>query len=92
METIESSFGETISTSVFKNSAMFLQLFNLVKELTEKNFDLGRARVRNILAIGERLKSRTGLPEPVALALESRFNRLSNRQTVANYLFANAAQ
>lgn len=90
MDSIELYLGEAISSSVFSNSSMFLQLFNLVAKLEDNNTPLSRAMARKILSIGDKLKTRQGLPDEISLALASRFNRLSNQTAVANYLFNNA--
>jgi len=92
MDAIETSFGERIATSNYSNSSQFLQLFHLVRRLADGKISLNRARVRKILELGDQIKSRDKLPEPVALALASRFNRLSNQKTVADFLFNNASK
>ena len=92
MEGIEDAFGDQIQTSIFQNSAMFLQLFNLVRRLSVASKPLTKARVRKILELGEQIKERRNLPEDVLVALASRFNRLSNQQTVSDFLFNNASK
>lgn len=91
MSTIEISFGDVIATSNFRNSSQFLQLFNLVKRLGNEKVLLTRARARKIVDLGEQIKARSNLPKEVDLALASRFNRLSNQTTVANFLFVHAS-
>lgn len=92
MDAIETSFGDSIRATVFSNTAMFLQLFNLFRRMEESGISLTQARVRRISEIGDQIRDRANLPENVLIALASRFNRLSNQQTVANYLFDNAAK
>lgn len=91
MGAIESYFGEIISSSVFSNSSMFLQLFYLVMTLDDNNIALTRARARLIISLGEKIKNREGLPETVNLALAGRLNRLSNMNAVAEYLYKHAS-
>lgn len=91
MELIEDAFGDALSASVYSNTAMFAQLFNLVRRLRADGLTLTKARVRRILDLGDRIRARENLPENVLIALASRFNRLSNQQTVATFLFQNAA-
>ena len=92
MEAIEDAFGDQIATSNFQNTGMFVQLFNLIGRLNESSKSLSKARVRKILELGQQIADRKDLPEPVLVALASRFNRLSNQQTVANFLFDNASK
>jgi hypothetical protein len=92
MELIEDNFGTSLSTSKFSNRALFFQLFVLIRQLVENKVEISRSRVRTILALGERIGNREDLPENVALALASRFNRLSNRKLVADFLYQNASQ
>lgn len=92
MDAIEEAFGDSLAPSVFSNTGMFIQLFNLVKRLRNDNLALSKARVRRILDVGDRIRARQNLPEQVLVALASRFNRLSNQQTVANFLYSNAAE
>lgn len=89
MEKIDERFGVYLSTSAFQNSSMFLQLFYLINRLVKENHSLSGSRVKSILEVGERLKGRQDLPPEVAVALASRFNRLSNQQTVQNYIYKN---
>lgn len=92
METIEDAFGDGIRSTVYSNTAMFLQLFHLIHRLEENNISLTHARVRRISDIGDQLRDRAGLPEKVLVALASRFNRLSNQEIVSNYLFEHASK
>ncbi|MFL0356384.1 DUF262 domain-containing protein [Erythrobacter sp. GH1-10] len=92
MDSIEEAFGDALAPSVYSNTGMFIQLFNLVRRLKNDNLALSKARARRILDLGDRIRARENLPESVLVALASRFNRLSNQQTVANFLFDNAAQ
>jgi uncharacterized protein with ParB-like and HNH nuclease domain len=92
MEILEDSFGDQIATNVFQNSAMFAQLFHLVRRLEGASKPMTKARVRKILELGERIKERRNLPEDVLVSLASRFNRLSNQQIVADFLFDNASK
>ena len=92
MEIIEDGFGEGLRATIYSNTGMFLQLFYLIHRLDEAGVSITQARVRRISDLGDRIREREGLPENVLVALASRFNRLSNQQTVANYLFENATK
>ena len=92
MDALEEAFGDTLAPSVYSNTGMFIQLFNLVRRLRGDDLALSKARVRRILDLGDRIRARENLPEYVLVALASRFNRLRNQQTVANFLFDNAAE
>lgn len=92
MEIIEDTFGEGIRTTTYSNTAMFFQLFYLIKRLEEAGITLTQARVRRISDLGDKIRDREGLPESVLVALASRFNRLSNQTTVSNYLFEHASK
>lgn len=91
MDTIEDAFGDGLRATVYSNTAMFLQLFHLIRRLEDANISLTQARIRRISDLGDQIKERDGLPENVLVALASRFNRLSNQQTVSNYLYTHAA-
>jgi hypothetical protein len=92
MDTIEDSFGDGLRSTVYSNTAMFFQLFNLVRRLDREGVALTQARTRRISEIGDKIRDRDGLPENVLIALASRFNRLSNQQVVAKYLFEHASK
>lgn len=92
MEAIEDAFGEGLRSTVYSNTAMFLQLFYLIHRFEESNISLTHARVRRISDIGDQIRNRSDLPEGVLVALASRFNRLSNQQIVSNYLFEHASK
>lgn len=92
MNKIDEIFGERISKSAYRNSSLFLQLFYLVHQLKSNNISIDKSRAAKILDVGERLKSREGIPQAVSVALASRFNRLSNQQIVADYIFSNVTQ
>ncbi|RZA17039.1 MAG: DUF262 domain-containing protein [Proteobacteria bacterium] len=92
MSSIEDTFGDGIRTTVYSNTAMFLQLFHLIRRLEDAGISLTQARVRRISDVGDQIRDRSGLPESVLVALASRFNRLSNQQTVSNYLFDHASK
>ena len=91
MDIIEDTFGEGVRSTIFRNTAMFFQLFNLIRRLEEAGISLTQGRVRRVSELGEKIRDRSGLPEGVLVALASRFNRLSNQEVVANYLFTHAA-
>jgi hypothetical protein len=92
MDIIEDAFGEGLRATVYSNTGMFLQLFHLIRRLDEAGVSVTQARVRRISDLGDRIREREGLPENVLVALASRFNRLSNQQTVSDYLFENATK
>lgn len=87
MNTIDEKFGREIPTSVFSNSSMFLQLFHLVRRLEDSGVPITKALVRDILDVGDRIRNRKGIPAKVSVALASRFNRLSNQETVSNFIY-----
>jgi Protein of unknown function DUF262 len=91
MQSIEDHFGDSIATSNFSSRAQFFQLFWLLHRLELARIDLSRARVRLILDIGDRIRNRKNLPDDVSLALVGRFNRVSNRLKVADFLFKHAS-
>jgi hypothetical protein len=92
MDVIEDAFGEGVRSTIYSNTGMFLQLFRLIHRLDESGVSVTQARVRRISDLGDRIRERQGLPENVLVALASRFNRLSNQQTVSDYLFENATK
>ena len=92
MVSIEDAFGDQVATSNFQNTNMFVQLFHLAGRLEEAGKPLNKARVRKILELGQRVKDREDLPNEVLVAIASRFNRLSNQQTLADFLFEHASE
>jgi uncharacterized protein with ParB-like and HNH nuclease domain len=89
MNKIDDRMGAHISTSAFRNSSLFLQLFYLTNKLENENIPLTASRIKKIFEVGDRLKGRQELPNDVSVALASRFNRLSNQKIVASYIFDN---
>ncbi|UUL81702.1 DUF262 domain-containing protein [Sphingomonas qomolangmaensis] len=92
MDAIEDAFGDGLRSTVYSNTAMFLQLFHLIRRLENAGISLTHARIRRILDVGDQIKDRSGLPENVLVALASRFNRLSNQQIVSDYIFNHASK
>jgi len=87
MDSIEDAFGEGIRPTIYSNTAMFLQLFHLFRRFDSAGISFTQARIRRVSELGDKIRDRAGLPENVLVALASRFNRLSNQQTVSDYLF-----
>lgn len=92
MNKIDEKIGVRLAKSAYSNSSLFLQLFFLFFRLESQDVPLTGSRINKILEIGDKLKNRQDLPEEVSVALASRFNRLSNQNTVAEYIFNNVAK
>ena len=90
MDEIEDQFGGIIAQTNYSNNAQFFQLFYLVKTLRREKIAITSKLKKNILQLGDRIRERDNLPDDVELALQARFNRLSNQTTVAKFLYDNA--
>lgn len=92
MDEIDEKFGSDIATSNYSNSAQFFQLFNLVMTLRREKVLISRKLVKRVESLGDRIRERDDLPEKVEVALQARFNRLSNQETVAEFLYQNVTK